>query len=613
LTLSTFPKGFFSAIDSIHVHVDGGVAAELVESMVKWLDHEGYPSKVTSIQDAIAGPQRKDLAPTYKSHTPGADDQEKLEYFSTTRFNSIGEAKQPLRRLLGELVGQNGIVIEVEQIIGKIGQDICWSKTPLREIPIIHSVDVGFERANTLPIEIHYGCDIPKKLDRNETAPLALETLLDVCAELEIRVGGWFLFEESDTWCYRSNMFEGNVRLERVKKQRDDLAEHLTRIIDELGFKCEVTALVERSLGVWKTPLTPWTAPRTEEFKEPEELAKWEEDYPNLKSFWVVAGNFLGDLRPDVRRAMVQNLRKRVEYIYFLRSHADLQRLRQFAKTLSNQVPRVEDYLRAILLSANGPQSETANFQGEYFIANPHLTSAQAYELVRAEDKRIKVGRLIKSTETGRLTKKLRTLLRSTSEIQGWSVPIQEEPQRPVHRAVVYTDLKGSTTFQEQVGDANWECVLLEYDLIVAEQVSILQGEVVKNLGDGYLLVFEQAADALLCAEGLQKAILKKTAEMAADSEQPGIPPHRIALDFGPVTKVMRAHGPDYTGKTLSRCSRLIHEAVEYDILMFKTFREDVAAAFGLPWITNKTKSKGKINIKGLEGAHEIWEFLWKE
>jgi hypothetical protein len=271
LTASIFPKGFFSEIDSIHVHVDGGVAVGLVESVVESLNREGHPSKLTSITDSIKGPQRKDIPPTYKSHTPGTDDQEKLEYFSTTRFNSIGETKQPLRRLLGELAGQNGIVIEAEQIIGKIGQDIRWSKTPLREIPIIHSVEVGFERANTLPVEIHYGCDIPKKRDRSETAPLDFETLLGVCAELEIRVGGWFLFEEADTWCYRSNMFEGNVFPDQVKKQRDNLAEQLARIVDELGFGCNVTALVERSLGVWKTPLAQQV---TEHSKEPVEITK---------------------------------------------------------------------------------------------------------------------------------------------------------------------------------------------------------------------------------------------------------------------------------------------------------------------------------------------------
>jgi ABC-type polar amino acid transport system ATPase subunit len=256
-----FPKGFFSEIDRIHIHVDGGVAANLVENVVKLLNDKGHPSKLTSIQDAIAGPQRKDLSKTYKSHTPGSDDQEKLEYFSTTRFNNLDEAKQQLRWLLGELRTEYGIVIEAEQVIGKIGQELSWSKMSPREVPIIQSAEVGFDRSNTLPVEIHYGCDIPKERDWATTAPLRLETLLEVCAELEIRVGGWFLFEEDNDWCYRANMFERDVLPQRVKKQRDDLAEHLNRIGDELGFDCKVTALVERSLGVWKTPLTPWTPP----------------------------------------------------------------------------------------------------------------------------------------------------------------------------------------------------------------------------------------------------------------------------------------------------------------------------------------------------------------
>lgn len=253
-----FPKGFFTEIDSIHVHVDGGVAATLVEKVVESLNGKGYSSKLTSIQDAIMGPQRKDLSSTYKSHTPGSDEQEKLEYFSTTRFKNLDEAKQQLSWLLGELRAEDGIVIEAEQVVGKIGEDLTWSKIEPRKVPIVHSDEVGFDRSNTLPIEIHYGCDIPQERDWITTPPLKLKTLLDVCAELEIKVGGWFLFKENGTWCYRANMFEHEVLPQRIKKHRDDLAEHLNRIGDKFKFSCQVTALVERALGVWKTPLTPW-------------------------------------------------------------------------------------------------------------------------------------------------------------------------------------------------------------------------------------------------------------------------------------------------------------------------------------------------------------------
>lgn len=264
-----FPKGFFSEVDGIHVHVDGGVAANLVENVVELLNGKGYPSKLTSIQDARVGPQRKDLSATYKSHTPGSDEKEKLEYFSTTRFKNLDEAKDQLRWLLGELRTENGIVIEAEQVTGKIDQSLTWSERDPQKVPIIHSADVGFERSNTLPIEIHYGCDIPQEGEWINKAPLTLETLLEICSELEINIGGWFLFKENNVWCYRANMFEHDVFRQRVETQRDELAEHLKRRGDKLGFKCTVTALIERSLGVWKTPLTTWTPP--EAHHQPEE------------------------------------------------------------------------------------------------------------------------------------------------------------------------------------------------------------------------------------------------------------------------------------------------------------------------------------------------------
>src|SRR5207253_10195416 len=66
--------------------------------------------------------------------------------------------------------------------------------------------------------------------------------------------------------------------------------------------------------------------------------------------------------------------------------------------------------------------------------------------------------------------------------------------------AVAYTDLEKSFETMQRVGPQMWEEILASYDKIVASEVSKIGGEVVKALGDGYLLVFREAGAAFRCA-----------------------------------------------------------------------------------------------------------------
>ncbi|XYH92986.1 adenylate/guanylate cyclase domain-containing protein [Sorangium sp. So ce1128] len=613
-----FPSGHFSEIDTVHVHVDGGNAVDLVRNVIERLNHDGLPSRLTSIQGAIAGPQRQDLPPTYQSHTPGTDGFEQLEFFSTTLLlPNPRKTIRELKRLLADLADQKGIVIEVERVIGKVDHVARWSQAPL--LDVIHDADVGFQRSSTLPIEVHYAIDIPKREAWQASPPLSLESLLRHCSELDIRVGGWFLFDKGGAWAYRSNMFaEGDISAELVQRQRDDLSRLLTALGAELGFECSVRALVEQSLGVWKTPLKAWNPPlpKTEDYKDVQDLARWEEAFEHMEKFWVVAPNFLGDVRGDVYQAMVRNFWKGVEYTYFLQSFADVQRLNQFVKRLSREVPFVYEHVKAVLLNKESIDNQVGGsiFQREYFIANPLLPGAQGYWLVRSEDKDITGGRLLKPSELDKIIAELEPLTEQSRAAQGLRIAIKPEyAEKSVARAVVYTDLVDSTTFQEQFGDDDWEHVLLDYDLIVANEVSKLGGEVAKNLGDGYLLIFEQAGDALRCAQNLQLAIRIHNAKVAPDSQHRKIPPHKIALDFGNVRRVMRAQGFDYAGKTLSRCARLIQKASGNQVLVLNTFRDNARAAFRQEWFRERTEFMCKVEFKGLEGSYEIWEFRWAD
>src|ERR1043165_5904225 len=79
-------SGYFSNLDSIHVHVDGGGDSAPVNYIVEQLKKQGAFGKTTPIQAAVEGLQRQEpwAIGTYESHTPGPVGQELLEFFSTS-------------------------------------------------------------------------------------------------------------------------------------------------------------------------------------------------------------------------------------------------------------------------------------------------------------------------------------------------------------------------------------------------------------------------------------------------------------------------------------------------------------------------------------------------
>ena len=561
-----YPAGYFSNLDTIHVHVDGGKAADLVDNIVHKFRREGRPSKKNDVEDSTWGPQRTDDPDTYIPHTPGGTN-ENLQYFSTHLFGAFAETKRELHRLLSALndLDVDEIVIEAERIIGKFGDEgIEWSNTYVHDYPALCSGDVGYENWQTKPIEIHYSLDIPRNGRWAMKRPLELDRLRDKTTELGIRVGGWFLFKSPNLkeWSYRSNMFEADVQKDKVEEYRRSLKEKIEELGRSEGFTCEVRALVEQTIGIWKTPLKPYPEPRSVS-----ELSDWEAKYPNLRDFWVVTPNFLGDKEAPIQKAMIHNLRRdsNVTYTYFLRSIADYKRLQSLAEYLGRKLSphvNVYDKIRAVMVLRDA--SDEGAFESVFergqlwqgcFIANPipgenGVDDADGYMLEKSKDAgRISGGRVMNNEEVKDIVKLLAALIPEGNRVlplQGFCMPVSPEENKEVSGVtVVCIGLKDLPQLLNDVDDDGVATLLREYDLLVASETSKLGGEVVRSIETGYLLKFDKQNEALLCAKQIHKGVNTALKQ-------------RIAIDSGDVWRVMRAHGTDYCGKTITRCRELL-------------------------------------------------------
>ncbi len=66
---------------------------------------------------------------------------------------------------------------------------------------------------------------------------------------------------------------------------------------------------------------------------------------------------------------------------------------------------------------------------------------------------------------------------------------------------LLFTDMEGSTELAEQLGDSNWTELIRWHRRDTTQSAQAHRGFIVKSLGDGFMIAFPSASDAIRCAE----------------------------------------------------------------------------------------------------------------
>lgn len=86
--------------------------------------------------------------------------------------------------------------------------------------------------------------------------------------------------------------------------------------------------------------------------------------------------------------------------------------------------------------------------------------------------------------------------------------PANKGHENPLERTFLFTDIVASTAALEHVGVHEWSSLLDRHRRSITVLAQSHHGHVASFLGDGFMVVFENAADAALCAIRLQYAFL---------------------------------------------------------------------------------------------------------
>lgn len=156
-------------------------------------------------------------------------------------------------------------------------------------------------------------------------------------------------------------------------------------------------------------------------------------------------------------------------------------------------------------------------------------------------------------------------------------------------RAIVFVDLSSFTPLAEAMGDVKAAEVLNQFSLMVRDAAQRWEGQVLKQIGDAFMLVFPDARSAVVCSLEIE----------ARTAEAPQFPAARSGVHWG---QVLYREG-DYVGSTVNLAARLASEAERHQVLLTASVRSE---ADGLPGV--EFVRLGKRKLKGLPEDIDLYQ-----
>ncbi|CAN5320154.1 hypothetical protein BH18GEM1_BH18GEM1_21070 [soil metagenome] len=154
--------------------------------------------------------------------------------------------------------------------------------------------------------------------------------------------------------------------------------------------------------------------------------------------------------------------------------------------------------------------------------------------------------------------------------------------------AILFTDIVGSTGRAAELGDYRWRELLERHHELVRREVQHFGGREVSTAGDGFLIVFESPARALVCADAIRQAVRDLAIEV------------RCGVHMGAIERA----GEDVGGIAVHIGARVAAHAGAGEILASSTVRDSEAGS-GF-----RFEDRGRHELKGVPGEWRLYALL---
>ena len=164
--------------------------------------------------------------------------------------------------------------------------------------------------------------------------------------------------------------------------------------------------------------------------------------------------------------------------------------------------------------------------------------------------------------------------------------------------AILFTDLVGSTTMYDRLGDVEAERIRREHFALLRHQLLLHGGTEVKNAGDGLMVVFPSAVRAVDAACAMQRAAAARN--LSSGGHQADI---RIGINVGEPLQDER----DYFGIAVNTSRRLCDAAPANEIYVSSLVRALVAPRSATTFV-----ALGALELKGLVDPVDAFAVDWR-
>lgn len=190
----------------------------------------------------------------------------------------------------------------------------------------------------------------------------------------------------------------------------------------------------------------------------------------------------------------------------------------------------------------------------------------------------------------------------SLDDLAAWAVDSEPELRELAAKdgtlTIFFSDIEGSTALNQELGDRSWLKTLGVHDQIIRKCVGRHGGYVVKSQGDGFLIAFAGAEDAIRSAIGIQRKL------DAGPRRLRGAPIRvRIGIHTGPALQ----KGGDLFGRSVALAARVTDQAGGGEILVTAEAAE-AAEADDLVFAGPR-----EVELKGFSGSHELVGVVWQD
>ncbi|MDQ3659873.1 MAG: adenylate/guanylate cyclase domain-containing protein [Actinomycetota bacterium] len=163
---------------------------------------------------------------------------------------------------------------------------------------------------------------------------------------------------------------------------------------------------------------------------------------------------------------------------------------------------------------------------------------------------------------------------------------------------LLFTDLVGSSELIQRLGDDAADRVRRRYFSLLRNSVQYCGGDEVKSLGDGLMVVFPSAVDAVSCAVAMQQSIHEHNSE----HEDEGLR-LRVGLHAGEPVR----EGDDFFGQSVVVAKRICDGAQGGQIVTSELVQSIVGSRGEFEW-----KELGWVALKGVATPVSCSELVWR-